>query len=161
MGKVRSRLKRIPIFFIQSHLGESYPAHNPCYQIYRKVRYKTNRTITILLTLPLLHIYLILTGMQTEVSTGIIVETIELPSEALQRTITINFYGPASNPADNQLSLLLLNDGQDIEAMGFDKMIAYLLQTETITPLLCVGIHCGEDRLQEYGMISSPDFKGR
>jgi enterochelin esterase-like enzyme len=99
--------------------------------------------------------------MQTEVSTGIMVETVELPSEALQRTITINFYGPASNPADNQLSLLLLNDGQDIEAMGFDKMIGYLLQTETITPLLCVGIHCGEDRLQEYGMISSPDFKGR
>ena len=99
--------------------------------------------------------------MQTEVSTGIMVETVELPSEALQRTITINFYGPASNPADNQLSLLLLNDGQDIEAMGFDKMIAYLLQTETVAPLLCVGIHCGEERLQEYGMISSPDYKGR
>lgn len=99
--------------------------------------------------------------MQTEVSTGIIVETVELPSEALQRTITINFYGPANNPGDSPLGLLLLNDGQDIEAMGFDKMIAYLLQTETITPLLCVGIHCGEERLQEYGMISSPDFKGR
>jgi enterochelin esterase-like enzyme len=99
--------------------------------------------------------------MQTEVSTGIIVETVELPSEALQRTLTINFYGPAGNAGDSPLGLLLFNDGQDVEAMGFDKMIGYLLQTETITPLLCVGIHSGEDRLQEYGMISSPDFKGR
>ncbi|THU40656.1 esterase [Niastella caeni] len=100
--------------------------------------------------------------MQTEVSTGIMVETVELPSEALQRTITINFYGPASNLGDNSpVGLLLFNDGQDIEAMGFDKMIAYLHQTETITPLLCVGIHSGEDRLQEYGMTSGPDFKGR
>jgi enterochelin esterase-like enzyme len=99
--------------------------------------------------------------MQTEVNTGIMVETVELPSESLQRTITINFYGPANNTGDTPLGLLLFNDGQDIEAMGFDKMIAYLLQTETITPLLCVGIHSGEDRLQEYGMISSPDFKGR
>jgi enterochelin esterase-like enzyme len=99
--------------------------------------------------------------MQTEVSTGILVETVELPSEALQRTITINFYSPTHIPADNHLPLLLLNDGQDIEAMGFDKMFSYLLQTETIKPMMCVGIHSGEERLLEYGMISSPDFKGR
>jgi enterochelin esterase-like enzyme len=99
--------------------------------------------------------------MQTEVSTGIMVETVELPSEALQRTITINFYGPAHFPADNKLSLLLLNDGQDVEAMGFDKMFGYLLQTEAIKPMLCVGIHAGEERMLEYGMISGPDFKGR
>ena len=99
--------------------------------------------------------------MQTEVSTGIMVETVELPSEALQRTITINFYGPSQLPGDNQLGLLLLNDGQDIEAMGFDKMFGYLVQTEAIKPMLCVGIHAGEERLLEYGMISSPDYKGR
>lgn len=99
--------------------------------------------------------------MHTEVSTGIIVETVDLPSESLQRTITINFYGPAQLPDDNTLGLLLLNDGQDIEAMGFDKMIGYLLQTEAIKPLLCVGIHSGDDRLLEYGMVSSADFKGR
>ena len=99
--------------------------------------------------------------MQTEVSTGVMVETIELQSEPLQRTVTINLYGPSNIAENNSLSLLLFNDGQDIEAMGFDKMLAYLFQTETITPLLCVGIHCGEDRLQEYGMISSADFKGR
>ena len=99
--------------------------------------------------------------MQTEVSTGIMIETIELPSEALQRTITINFYSPTNHSGNQPIGLLLLNDGQDIEAMGFDKMIAYLLETEAITPMLCVGIHAGEERMLEYGMISSPDFKGR
>lgn len=99
--------------------------------------------------------------MQTATGTNQMVETIELQSEALQRTVTINFYGPTHNTEDNQVSLLLLNDGQDIEAMGFDKMLGYLHETTAIAPLLCVGIHCGEDRLQEYGMISSADFKGR
>lgn len=99
--------------------------------------------------------------MQTEVSTGIMVETIELPSEALQRTITINFYAPANHSGNQPIGLLLFNDGQDIEAMGFDKMMAYLLQTEAITPMLCVGIHAGKERMLEYGMISSADFKGR
>lgn len=100
--------------------------------------------------------------MQTEVSPGLMIETIELPSEALQRTVTINFYGPPVNSSDTgYLSLLLFNDGQDIEAMGFDKMLSYLQQTEAITPLLCVGIHCGDDRFQEYGTTNAPDFKGR
>lgn len=99
--------------------------------------------------------------MQTATSTGLMIETIELPSTALQRNVTVNFYGPANDSDTDSLSLLLFNDGQDIEAMGFDKMLSYLQQTETLAPLLCVGIHCGEDRLYEYGMASSPDFKGR
>lgn len=99
--------------------------------------------------------------MQTEVSNGITVDIIELPSESLNRIVTINIYGPLNVTETKDCSLLLFNDGQDIEAMGFDKMLSYLLQTETIVPLLCVGIHAGEDRLLEYGMISTPDFRGR
>src|SRR5688572_21175283 len=99
--------------------------------------------------------------MHTEVSNGITVDTIELPSEFLHRTVTLNVYG-ATNVADaKDCSLLLFNDGQDIEAMGFDKMLSYLLETEAIAPLLCVGIHSGEERLDEYGMISTADYKGR
>ena len=88
------------------------------------------------------------------------VETVTLPSEPLDRTVTINFYLP-SLVMDKPISLLLINDGQDLVAMGFDKMIGYLLQTGEIEPVLCVGIHCGEDRHQEYGMVAGPDFKGR
>jgi enterochelin esterase-like enzyme len=99
--------------------------------------------------------------MHTEVSNGITVDTIELPSEVLNRTVTINIYGGPQVAALKDCSLLLFNDGQDIEAMGFDKMLQYLQETDAIDPLLCVGIHAGEERLLEYGMISTPDFKGR
>lgn len=96
-----------------------------------------------------------------DTSIGVMVETVELPSDALERIVKVNFYLPTNIAEPESLSLLLINDGQDIEAMGFDKMISYLQQTEAITPLLCVGIHCGEDRINEYGMASAVDFKGR
>ncbi|MDF2190208.1 alpha/beta hydrolase-fold protein [Paraflavitalea sp. CAU 1676] len=99
--------------------------------------------------------------MHTEISTGIMVETIALPSEHLGRTVTVNFYQPHQTAQPAALSLLLVNDGQDLEAMGFDKMLGYLSETRQITPLLVAGIHCGEDRLNEYGMAIGPDFKGR
>lgn len=99
--------------------------------------------------------------MHTEISTGIMVETIALPSEFLARTVTLNFYLPADMARRASMSLLLVNDGQDLEAMGFDKMIGYLTETDQITPLLVAGIHAGEDRLNEYGMQVGPDFKGR
>ncbi len=100
------------------------------------------------------------TTMQTEISPGLSVETVILPSEPLERTVTINFYLPSGTPG-KPINLLLVNDGQDLEAMGFDKMVGYLMQTGEIEPLVVVGIHCGEERMEEYGMQSGPDFKGR
>ena len=99
--------------------------------------------------------------MHIEISTGIVVETATLPSEFLDRSVKVTFYLPANIAQPENISLLLVNDGQDLEAMGFDKMITYLSQAELITPLLVVGIHCGEDRLNEYGVLAGPDFKGR
>jgi enterochelin esterase-like enzyme len=40
-------------------------------------------------------------------------------------------------------------------------LLDLLHQQQVIRPLLSVGIHCGEDRKNEYGMISSVDYKGR
>nr|WP_276484449.1 alpha/beta hydrolase-fold protein [Paraflavitalea sp. H1-2-19X] len=99
--------------------------------------------------------------MHIETSTGILVETVALPSDLLGRTVTVNLYRthPATRPEET--SLLLVNDGQDLEAMGFDKMLGYLSETSQITPLLVAGIHCGEDRLHEYGMAIGPDYMGR
>ncbi|NII25764.1 esterase [Pseudoflavitalea sp. X16] len=99
--------------------------------------------------------------MHTEISTGIMVETVALPSEFLDRTVTINFYLPAPGTRPEETSLLLVNDGQDLEAMGFDKMISYLSETRLVNPLFVAGIHGGDDRLNEYGMLAGPDFKGR
>lgn len=99
--------------------------------------------------------------MHTATSVGLLVETATIPSEPLSRTVTVDFYLPLNISNTENLNLLLINDGQDLPAMGFDKMLGQLLQSGAISPLLCVGIHCGEDRKNEYGMLISPDFKGR
>lgn len=89
------------------------------------------------------------------------VESIELESKWLGRTVLADCYlpSPVANPAE--ISLLLLNDGQNLEEAGFAATLETLYQQEQISPLLCVGIHCGENRKMEYGCAISPDFKGR
>lgn len=60
------------------------------------------------------------------------------------------------------MSLLLINDGQDMEKMGFESIIEKLYAADdSIEPLLCVAIHCGIDRKMEYGVAGMPDYKGR
>jgi enterochelin esterase-like enzyme len=99
--------------------------------------------------------------MQIENSTGIIVEHAELSSEFLERTVKLDFYLPVHIEQPEEISLLLINDGQDLVTMEFDKLLDSLHQHQAIRPLLCVGIHCGDDRKNEYGMASSLDYKGR
>ena len=99
--------------------------------------------------------------MEIENRTGIITESDQLYSEFLDRTVKLDFYLPAHLPKPSELSLLLVNDGQDLVTMGFSHLLDTLYHHERIRPILCVGIHCGEDRRNEYGMVSSVDFKGR
>jgi enterochelin esterase-like enzyme len=60
------------------------------------------------------------------------------------------------------MSLLLINDGQDMEKMGFDAILeqAYTGK-DAISPLLCAAIHCGPERKMEYGVAGVPDYNGR
>jgi enterochelin esterase-like enzyme len=61
----------------------------------------------------------------------------------------------------SQMSLLLINDGQDMAKMGFESMLEKLYNGEdAIEPLLCVAIHCGPERKMEYGVAGMPDYKG-
>ncbi|MCW3086632.1 MAG: esterase family protein, partial [Sediminibacterium sp.] len=93
--------------------------------------------------------------------TTIVVERITLFSEYLEREVTVDLYLPASMPHPEQLSLLLVNDGQDLLKMPFDEILDELLLNYEICPLICAGIHCGPDRKMEYGTAYSADFKGR
>jgi enterochelin esterase-like enzyme len=99
--------------------------------------------------------------MEMEQLTSVLVETAEWYSEALDRNVRIDFYLPADYESKTDLSLLLINDGQDLVTMGFEKILEKLVSHNEISPLLCVGIHCGPDRKNEYGMLVSPDYKGR
>lgn len=59
------------------------------------------------------------------------------------------------------MSLLLINDGQDLVTMQFEQILNRLYEQDQITPLFCVGMHCSADRKNEYGTARILDYKGR
>ena len=87
-------------------------------------------------------------------------ETLSFPSEILERNLRIDFYLPPSSAA-GPLHVLLINDGQDLQTMDFESILRKLYRSNSIQPLLCVGIHAGPLRKFEYGTASMPDYKGR
>lgn len=87
------------------------------------------------------------------------VEQCIISSEYLEREVIIDVYLPVITGLP--LSLLLINDGQDLLTMPFDEMLDELLIKGEIEPMMCVGIHCGPERKMEYGTAYSADFKGR
>ncbi|MDE3251941.1 MAG: esterase [Bacteroidota bacterium] len=82
-------------------------------------------------------------------------------SEYLEREVIFDIYLPKNLRQNDQVSLLLINDGQDLLTMAFDEMLEELISSQAIEPLICVGIHCGPERKMEYGTAYSADFKGR
>ncbi|HET9057594.1 MAG TPA: alpha/beta hydrolase-fold protein [Chitinophagaceae bacterium] len=94
-------------------------------------------------------------------SLNILIENEEISSVFLSRTVRVDFYSPAVSAKSGDMSLLLLNDGQDLAKMAFEEVIDNLYNNDLLNPLLCVGIHCGADRKMEYGTAGIPDYKGR
>lgn len=88
-------------------------------------------------------------------------ETSVVHSEYLERDVTINIYLPSKIHYLDQVSLLLINDGQDLLKMSFDELFTELLTNGSIEPMVCIGIHCGPERKMEYGTAYSADFNGR
>jgi enterochelin esterase-like enzyme len=78
-------------------------------------------------------------------------ETHTVISAFLQREVVVDFYFPPGKDNLNGCDLLLINDGQDLITMNFEKILFELYSEDKITSLLCVGIHCGPDRRNEYG----------
>jgi enterochelin esterase-like enzyme len=89
-------------------------------------------------------------------------ETLSFPSEILERNLRIDFYlPPPSKSPTGPMDVLLINDGQDLQTMGFDSILSKLYRTEAIRPVICVGIHAGPLRKFEYGTAITADYKGR
>ena len=100
--------------------------------------------------------------MQLANVSGILVEEFSLESKFLGREVKVDCYLPRNVADPSQMSLLLINDGQDLVKMDFASILEGLYSgDEPIEPLLCVGIHCGPDRKMEYGVAGHPDYKGR
>jgi enterochelin esterase-like enzyme len=73
----------------------------------------------------------------------------------------VDVYFPTQVVNVGDMSLLLINDGQNLPEMHFENLLEELYNNKTIAPLLCVGIHCGKDRKNEYGTVDVLDYKGR
>jgi len=84
-----------------------------------------------------------------------------IDSEFLNRAVIIDCYLPDRPAEPSEVSLLLINDGQDLVTMGFEHILEELYETGPLQPLFCVGIHCSADRKNEYGTANILDYKGR
>ncbi|WP_153795928.1 alpha/beta hydrolase [Foetidibacter luteolus] len=92
---------------------------------------------------------------------SLLVEQTTVQSNYLEREVVIDAYLPDGIEHPENLSLLLINDGQDLPHMPFEDILDRLISEEIIEPLVCVGIHCGADRKLEYGTAYSADYNGR
>jgi len=98
--------------------------------------------------------------MFTKRAPGVKVETLHIDSVPLARKVRIDLYHPRRTHAQ-PLSLLLLNDGQDLVTMDFAAILDRLWVEGSVRPLLCAGIHCGPERKMEYGTAAQADYLGR
>jgi enterochelin esterase-like enzyme len=96
-----------------------------------------------------------------EKTTIIRLENTVIESVHLERDVKVDFYLPTNVAKPTEMSLLLINDGQNLEEMELEARLEELYADNSLRPLLCVGIHAGEDRKMEYGTAGIPDFKGR
>ncbi|HEY0678657.1 MAG TPA: alpha/beta hydrolase-fold protein [Chitinophagaceae bacterium] len=99
--------------------------------------------------------------MHPEKESLILTESASLESTFLKRSVTVDFYLPVNVPHPEDMSLLLINDGQDMVKAGLSNTLDELYEKDAIRPVLCVAIHAGDDRRMEYGTIGVPDYNGR
>lgn len=99
--------------------------------------------------------------MSLSQQTIVSVQSHVLPSAFLLRDVLVNFYLPSIMTKQEKVSLLLINDGQDMEELKLIDVLSDLYEQNLIRPVFCVAIHCGEDRKNEYGTAAVKDYKGR
>jgi len=89
------------------------------------------------------------------------VQELVLYSEYLERDVIVDVYFPGKDYTNEAFELLLINDGQDLRTMDFGELVDSLVTSGSIAPIVCVGIHCGSDRMNEYGTACRSDYMGR
>lgn len=92
---------------------------------------------------------------------SVLVEQKIMHSKFLDRPVIVDFYLPKAIEDPSALSLLLINDGQELQDIKFHLLLDEMLTSHQVQPVLCVGIHAGEERIEEYGTAKIKDFLGR
>lgn len=97
--------------------------------------------------------------METIKTPRILSENHILSSAYLNRDVKLDIYLPGNILSAGEVSLLLINDGQNLCEMNFKSIAEENM--DSIEPLLYAGIHCSKDRKNEYGTAGILDYKGR
>lgn len=82
-----------------------------------------------------------------------------IDSNSLHRTVRVDLYASQSEKTFDQCDLLLFNDGQELINMNLDHMLSHVKKHDI--PLICIGVHAGDNRKQEYGVVGFPDYMNR
>jgi enterochelin esterase-like enzyme len=109
----------------------------------------------------LLHVPEFESAIMSETRQPVKMEILDFESDLLNRSVRIDIYGPATQATEGPMSLLLVNDGQDLLKMKFAGILEEQATRKGARDCLVAAIHCGVDRMNEYGISSSPDYKGR
>ena len=104
---------------------------------------------------------LVLMFMFTQNITDIITHNYIVDSVFLNREVIVDCYYSEDYFNHALISLLLINDGQDLRTMQFENILDAAYAEGLIEPVFCVGIHCSTDRKNEYGTANILDYKGR
>jgi predicted alpha/beta superfamily hydrolase len=81
-------------------------------------------------------------------------------SRYLQTHVKLSIISTPMPDEKNEMNLLLLNDGQDMELLKVKETVAELYKKDLIQPLLIVGIKA-DNRNNIYGVSGYPDYQGR
>jgi enterochelin esterase-like enzyme len=82
-------------------------------------------------------------------------------STLLDRNVDVEIFLPSdAGTSGKKYPLLLLNDGQDSEAMKIKETVQKLVLEKSIPEIIVVGVAAG-DRLQEYGIAAKNDYLRR
>jgi enterochelin esterase-like enzyme len=85
----------------------------------------------------------------------------DIHSKLLGRDTVVDIFLPFQyQKTGKHYPLLILNDGQDGEAIHLKKTLEKLTHSKEIQDVIVVGVYAG-DRMQEYGVANKPDFNDR
>lgn len=102
----------------------------------------------------------LLLAMKRTVTNRVSVEELVIRSSFLNREVKITVILPPDY-STKPYPVLWLNDGQDLMPMHMPSILDHAFAAQTIPPIVVVGVHANEDRLQEYGSTAHADFKQR
>jgi len=85
----------------------------------------------------------------------------DLYSSSLKRNVPVELFLPASYfHSRKKYPFLIMNDGQDADALRIKTTLTRLAKNDQITEIILFAVHAG-DRIHEYGVASQADFRKR